>query len=191
MSKFPPIFSEKMMQKQPRKLFLAAMMTALGVTLGYLFLTVPNVELVTATVFISGFILGPATGVVVGAVTELIFSALNPMGMPMPNLLIAQIFGMALVGFVGGFLRKREWYKKSVVKQAIIFALAGFLVTLVFDVLTTFSFSIVMAEGDMRKILSSFIFGMSFYAIHLVVNTALFATFVPLVISRLKVVIYD
>ena len=179
------------MAKPPRKLFLAAMLTALGVTLGYLFLTVPNVELVTATVFISGFILGPLVGVVVGTVTELIFSALNPMGIPMPTLLIAQILGMALVGYAGGILRKRNWFESSVVKETITFASAGFLVTLVFDILTTLSFSIVMAEGDMRKVLSSFIFGMSFYVIHLVLNTTIFAIFVPLVLSRLKVVIHD
>lgn len=179
------------MQKQPRKLFIAAMMTALAVTLGYLFLSVPNVELLTATVFISGYILGPVTGAVVGAVAELIYSGLNPMGMPMPNLLLAQILGMAFAGLAGGFLRARNWFENSVVKKTIVFALAGFLVTLIFDVLTTLSFSIVMAEGDVKKIVSSFFFGMSFYFIHLAVNTAIFATFVPLVLNRLKLVFYD
>ncbi len=191
LSKLAPLFYGLAMQKQPRKLFIAAMMTALAVTLGYLFLSVPNVELFTATVFISGYILGAVAGAVVGAVAELIYSGLNPMGMPMPNLLFAQIVGMAFAGYAGGFLRQRNWFENSVVKKAIVFALTGFLVTLIFDVLTTLSFSIVMAEGDWKKVVTSFLFGMSFYAIHLTINTAIFATFVPLVLNRLKIVFYD
>jgi energy-coupling factor transport system substrate-specific component len=162
------------------------MLTAVGVILGYLFLSIPNVELVTATVFIAGFFLGPLFGFIVGILTEFIYSALNPMGMAAPNLLIAQILGMALAGYVGGIARQTGWYEKAPLVRIILFGTAGFLITLIFDVLTTLSFTLIMSGGDLNKILSSFLFGMTFYFIHIIINTVVFAILVPLLISRLS-----
>ena len=160
--------------------------------MGYLFLSIPNVELVTATVFIAGFLLGPLVGSVVGVVTEIIYSGLNPMGMAAPNLLIAQIVGMAVTGYVGGLVRRNGWHEKTTIARLFIFGATGFILTLVFDVLTTLSFVIIMSGGDLNKILSSFAFGMGFYVIHIGVNTAIFAVLVPLLLSRLsQVVLYE
>ena len=186
LSKLLPLNREFPLKKKPRKIYISAMLTAVGVILGYLFLSIPNVELVTATVFIAGFFLGPLFGVLVGVVTEFIYSALNPMGMAAPNLLLAQILGMALAGYAGGKVQQNGWYKKSPLVQIIIFGTAGFLITLLFDVLTTLSFVFILSGGDLNKILSSFFVGMTFYVIHITVNTVIFAVLVPILISRLS-----
>lgn len=172
-------------------MFLAALFTAIAVVLGYLFLTVPNVELVTATVFVSGFVLGPLHGCIVGIVTEVIYSGLNPMGMATPNLLIAQALGMALAGYVGGLFHRRRWHLRPALVRYLIFGLAGFLITLVFDVLTTLSFALFMSEPNLNKIMSSFIIGMSFYIVHLVINTVVFAGLVPIILSGLNRIEFD
>jgi uncharacterized membrane protein len=165
---------------------LTAMLIALCVVIGYVFLYVPNVELLTASVFVSGYLVGPLLGVTTGLFAELIFSLFNPMGAPIPSLLVAQTLSMALIGGAGGLYRKRASDEKmswSVVAQL---ALVGFVLTLLFDVLTTLSFAILMAGTDVKKLLSTFVYGMSFYAIHLFWNTVVFAVLVPMLISRLR-----
>ena len=49
-----------------RTITLLALWIAVTVALGYALATVPNVELVTASVFLSGYLFGPAAGTLVG-----------------------------------------------------------------------------------------------------------------------------
>ena len=62
------------------KLVRAAMFAALAVGLGYSLMLVPNIELITVIIFLSGLTLGIRWGILVGAVSEFIFSAMNPLG---------------------------------------------------------------------------------------------------------------
>ena len=160
-----------------QKIVLSALLIALSVGMGYLFLLVPNVEMVTATVFIAGSIVGPLYGLFVGLLAELIYSAFNPYGMAMPPLLITQVLCFAFIGFVGGLVGKRQI--KSAPLKLIILATCGFLLTLLFDVATTLSFALFSAGANMQKIWSTFIIGASFYAVHSLVNTLIFVTIVP------------
>jgi uncharacterized membrane protein len=168
-----------------KTLVLSAVLIALTVVLGLIFLSVPNVELFTASVFISGYILGPVGGAVVGALAELIFSLFNPMGAPVPPLLLAQIAAMALAGWVGGWFASHFQVTTYRLRIAVMTGLLGLGITLLFDIVTTLSFSVLMAGGDLRKIAANFIYGMAFYVIHLLVNTMVFATLVPLLLGRL------
>lgn len=169
-----------------RKLITAAMLTALSAAMGYAFMAVPNIELFTATVFISGFIAGPAYGSLIGALAELIYGTLNPFGASAMPLLIAQIISMSLVGFIGGLLRVNRWMRFSLGKKIIICALCGFFLTLIFDILTTLSFAVFIAQGDTTKIASIYASGALFYVTHLIVNTAIFATVVPIILNRVR-----
>ncbi len=163
----------------------AAILTALCVAIGYLFLLIPNFEFITAAIFISGFLLGPHYGLLIGAIAELIFSLFNPFGAPSLPLLSAQIVAMACTGMIGGWIARLGWLKLPFVLQMFLFALVGFLSTLLFDVLTTLSFAVIMAAGDMRKIWLTLISGMGFYLVHLLVNTVSFAVLVPALLKRL------
>jgi len=81
------------------------MLAAACVVLGYLFMPVPNVEMITAAIFLSGLWTGPRHGLIIGLTAEALFSLSNPMGFPPPPLLAAQLAGMGLAGWTGGMLR--------------------------------------------------------------------------------------
>lgn len=166
-----------------RQIILSALFTALAVTMGYFFLMVPNVEMISATVFMAGVILGPLLGLLVGLTAELIFSLFNPMGAAAPPLLVAQVLSFAIIGLVGGLAgmpRKKIW------RSMLIYGICGFFLTLLFDVLTTLSFAVFIAADDMKKIITMFSAGLLFYITHSVINTIIFSTIVPAVLVGVR-----
>jgi hypothetical protein len=160
-----------------------SMFTALGVTLGYALMLIPNVELVTATVFIAGVVSGAWGGAFVGAATEGIFSLFHPLGAPSPPLWIAQVISMAVAGAAGG-LFFGSTFPLSQSKRVKI-GIAGFLCTLNFAVLTTIAFALTVSFS-MKQILASLVFGIGFYIVHLISNTVIFFTIVPAVLRILS-----
>jgi len=156
---------------------LSALFSALAVGMGYLFILVPNVEMITATVFIAGSIMGPLHGALIGLAAELIYSAFNPFGMAIPPLLIAQVLCFALIGFVGGIVGSRAM--RSTPLRFCVLGLCGFLLTLFYDVATTLSFALYTAGTDVQKLASTFALGITFYAVHSLGNTLIFVTVVP------------
>ena len=157
-----------------------SMFTALGVTLGYALMSVPNVELVTATVFIAGAVLGASGGALVGAAAEGIFSLFHPLGAPSPPLWIAQVLSMTVTGAAGGlFFESGSPLTQS---KRVRIGIAGFLCTLNFAVLTTLAYSLTVSFS-MKQILASLVFGVGFYVLHLTSNTVIFFTVVPAVLK--------
>jgi uncharacterized membrane protein len=159
-----------------------ALFVALGVAMGYAHV-VPNIELVTATIFIGGFLLGIKEGAFIGTAAEGIYSLFNPYGAPSLPLWLAQVISMAIAGSFGGILGK----KISLIdkKQIPTIGMAGFLITLNFDVLTTLSFVFTMAF-TLKQIVGSFVFGLSFYLTHIISNTVIFFTLVPVILNALR-----
>ncbi len=154
---------------------------ALGVSLGFALINIPNVELVTATIFISGFLLGVKEGIVVGLLTEALYSLLNPFGMAAPPLFIAQVLSMGIAGFLGGILAKQK-SRRSGMAYYLQLGLAGFLTTAIFALLTTLSF-VLLINFSLNKLAGSFIYGLGFYIVHIVTNTIIFLTLVPTIIN--------
>ncbi len=181
--KFQFHISGNEMAPSSKKIILASILAALSVAIGYLFLYIPNVEMITATVFISGVLTGPLLGLCIGLTAETLYSVFNPYGMPILPLLLAQVFCFGLIGWSGGVLRRKiitcDW------KCVLFSGAAGFVLTLVYDVLTTMSFIIVTFKLSLNKIVAVFSTGMLFYLTHIGVNTLLFIIVVPVIISRL------
>jgi hypothetical protein len=167
------------------KLYLAGILAATCVTIGYLFLLIPNLEFITAAIFISAYLTGPLYGALIGLVAELIFSLFNPYGVPSLPLLASQLLSMAVVGIGGGYMARTRWLKAGVKTRAAVFAIVGFCLTLVYDVLTTLSDAIVMAGGDTAKLFKLVMAGLAFYIVHMITNTVSFALVVPFLIQRL------
>ena len=119
----------------------AGIMVAVSVALGWLTIAIPNVELVTASIFIAGYLLGPWWGLIVGVVAEGLFSLSNPVGIPLLPLLAAQCIGMAIAGLVGGWVGQR-WRGDFPPAYHLMLGGVGLLITMIFDVLTTLSFPI-------------------------------------------------
>jgi hypothetical protein len=161
---------------QTRRLLLACLLVAVVVTLGYALAAVPNVELMTVAVFVSGFLVGPRLGATVGAVSAAIFSAFNPLGAALPPLLAAQALGQGVVGFVGGVagpgLARRGSRWISFVAAGIL----GFLITVLYDVLTNIgAFVIISGDKTFGNLVKFVGAGIAFMAMHLVWNTLVFA----------------
>lgn len=160
---------------QTRRVLLACLLVAVVVTLGYALAGVPNIELMTVAVFVSGFLLGPSLGAAVGAVSAAMFSMFNPFGAALPPLLVAQVLGQALVGVVGGCVGPALIRGG---KRWISFAgagILGFLLTLTFDVVTNAgAFVVISGEktaGNLVKFIGA---GVGFMVLHLVWNTVVF-----------------
>lgn len=161
------------MQKT-RKALLASLLISVTVAFGYALAGVPNVELMTLSVFVAGYLLGGRLGVVVGAVSIAAHSLFNPMGAALPPLLIAQIIGFAIVGFAGTIgrlivARRPRWL--GIVLSGVL----GFAVTFVYDVLTNVgAFYSITGAGAPASLVTFVVAGMAFMVMHLVWNTVLF-----------------
>jgi hypothetical protein len=159
-----------------RKTLLASLLVAVVVSLGYALAGVPNIELMTITVYVSGFLLGPGYGAVIGGVSALLYSVFNPLGAALPPLLAAQIGGFAVAGVFGALTgpavaRLRRRY------LAMVFAgVLGFSLTLFYDLATNIGAFFVMTGTRELSGLVKFVgAGLMFMGLHLLWNTVLFA----------------
>jgi len=168
------------MRSRYRNLILMAIFIALAVAVGQD--PIPNLELVSATIFLSGMMLGVRRGLIVGAVAMFIFSSLNAYGPAAPPLLIAQMLGMMIVGGTGGFLQNLFG---SRVPPAWLLGLIGFVLTFVYDLLTTLS-AIVIVKTGVPGFLTAVATGFYFFLLHQISNTVIFAFLLPVLLRRLR-----
>jgi len=155
-----------------------AIFTALAIALGYILSFVPNFELITSTIFLSGALLGIEAGMIVGMLSFLIFGFANPLGpSPLP-LLLAQISGGIFAGFMGGIYRKKKW------DRVYILVLIGLLVTFVYDMITTATGFIFFPTK--KTFIAYFIFGLPFVLWHIWTQGIIYALILFPIIKRLK-----
>jgi hypothetical protein len=158
------------------------LLVALCVALGYLLATIPNVELVTTSIFISGYLTGAVSGIVIGGLAMGLYSILNPYGMAPPPLFLAQILSYAIIGGVGGILGR--WIHRIGWKQAFLFGACGFCFTVMYALLTTLAY--VLTVGNQEVLFwGSLLRGIGFYVTHMITNTLFFLTVVPFILNRL------
>jgi len=161
--------------QRTRRATLAGLLVALTITAGYSLAGVPNVELVTFLIFLSGFLLGPRLGPIVGAVSWGLYSAMNPMGAAVPTVLAAQVVSGALVGLVGGLLGPTVLERMRPFAGMLICGLMGLLLTLFFQTaVNAAAFFTFVDERGARAFWAFMAGGIAFTATHLVWNTAVF-----------------
>jgi hypothetical protein len=128
-----------------------AALAALAVTVGFVLAAVPNVELFTLVVFLAGVLLGRASGARVGVLAALVYGLLSPYGLPDPILLTALLLSRLCIGVLGGSLR--VWLLAGPrAKRVALFAVAGLLSSLIFQVLT--NLAIGLTVGQWRVVLA-------------------------------------
>ena len=152
-----------------RRLSYAALMVAAGLT-GVYAEQIPNFEVLTLVVFCSGVLLGVRDGVLVGAVSELIYSLLNPYGAVHPLVTLAQVAGIAASGLAGGLAARAGLASRGPALRAAALAAIAIGVTAGFDLLTNLAAGVVY--GQMKLTL---IGGIPFSLVHIATNVALFA----------------
>ncbi len=168
-----------------KKSILACMLTALTVALGYALAAVPNIELMTVNVFISGFLLGRRTGSLVGIAAMTFYSLFNPMGASLPPLMLAQIVSFGSIGFAGGLLAPAIGGMGSRMASLLVAGAVGFIITLIYDLLTSIASYYVVA-GINSGLWPFVAGGILFMAAHQVWNAAVFALALPTVLRVLK-----
>jgi len=190
-----------------------AVLVALSVTLGLLLVSVPNVELLTFSIFVSGAVLGRSAGALVGALSWAVFSAVNPMGtgLGFPPMFVAQIVSGAITGFAGG-VSAPLWRVASAratgtteregaagtpqgagavrprahrVALVALAAALGLTITVVYQGAVILGLAI--ASPELRTGVMAAIASNAFFsAVHVVSNTIVFAVLGPIVIPRLS-----
>ncbi len=152
-------------------------LAAVAAAAGFALAGIPNVELVTLIVCLSGVLYGPLLGACVGGLAEAVFSLGNPLGpAPLP-LLVGQVLGMAMAGAMGGALGALPWPRRRAMRLALCGA-AGVLATLIFHVATDGAYAAIA-----RLTWAYMLAGVPFYLVHVASNAVLFALAVPAVVE--------
>jgi hypothetical protein len=146
-----------------------AVFTAVAVAVGYLFAAVPNVEGISAVSFFAGYLLGYGPGAAVGALSIMMFSLFNPLGPPVPPVLLAQLVAMGLVGISGAFWRRliRRFGKPEIFAVAL-----GALLTFGYSVAVDYGFAVSI--GRWKHPLPVIVAGIPFSAVHIISNALIF-----------------
>lgn len=166
-----------------KELVKMGLFVALALALGFALVHIPNVELITLTIFFSGFFLGKLKGMLVGIIAMALFTFFNPLGPAVIPVAIAQVIGMGLIGFTGGTIGNRIKGVKSVLTRGVFLAGGGFSLTLFYDLLT--NLAVAAAFGLWEKWYAVVIGGLTFSLIHIVSNTLIFALIGGTLIRRL------
>jgi hypothetical protein len=168
------------------RLVRASVFAAVSVGLGFSLLMIPNIELISVVVFISGVTLGVGWGIIVGGTAEFIFSVLNPFGSGLlfPPLLLGQVIGMVTIGAAGGLLRPLFFRKTFSVKIVFIAGIIGFILTFIFDSLTTLSYPVSVGY-DLPQTLALYLSGIAFTLLHQISNAIIFSVGIPGIMRHL------
>jgi len=125
----------------------------------------------TLVVFCAGVLLGARDGALVGAITMLIYSLLNPYGPAHPLVTAAQTAGNALSGVSGALFARLGFPTRPAAIRIAALVTVAVVVTACYDVLTNVATGLVF--GQMRTWLVA---GIPFALWHIGYNVALFAT---------------
>ncbi len=174
------------------RIALISIFTALSVVVGYLLITLPNIELFTLMLFLSGFILNKKNGAIIGLMASFLFTFFNPFGSSITSapLFVYQLLHYSFVGYLGGFIKellkdkpyfepRNDLYKTRIM---IIFGILGGLITFIYDILTTLIGTITI-YGSIKFFMWYYLSGIVFTTIHLVGNTLGFIFILPGLIS--------
>jgi hypothetical protein len=151
-----------------RRVSYAALMIAAGLT-GVYAETIPNFEMLSLVVFCSGILLGAGGGALVGGLTMLIFTLLNPYGPAHPLVMLAQIMGQVSMGLGGAVFAWLGAPGRGARTRAVALAVAALGLTAWFDLLTNLATGLML--GPIRATLLQ---GIPFALWHIGWNIVLF-----------------
>jgi len=173
-------------ERKSIRIALVGTFTALSVVLGYLLAYIPNIEIFTLMIFLSGFVLNKRYGALIGLLSSIIFTFFNPLGPSPPPLFIYQLIHYSLTGVSGAltknFMTNREFFKPKedlyVYQVLVIFGIVGGILTFVFDILSTL-FGGFTVSITIDYFIATYLFGLVFTTIHLIGNILVFVFLLP------------
>jgi LytS/YehU family sensor histidine kinase len=150
---------------------LVAIFAALAIGGNYVLSAIPNIELSSIMVFLSGFLFGPVIGAFVAFIAMIIYQIWNPWGAFIPPIGLAVIGCAVFIGIIGGILGKAlQRFDYSDTRWFLLPALFGILLTLLFDLITNFAYSVTFG----MPFIVALITGLPFTAVHVISNAILF-----------------
>jgi len=179
------------------RIVLLSTFTALSTVLGYLLAYLPNIELFTLTIFLSGFILGKRDGMIVGIFSSSMFCFFNPIGVSPLPLLAFQLFYYSMTGLLGGisskFLSKKDYFKPDedlyTLHVLVIFGIIGGIMTFFYDIFSTAIGGIIFSNS-IEYFLITYSTGIIFTTVHLIGNILGFIFILPALIQLIRKLIY-
>lgn len=166
-----------------RRVAAAGLLAALAIALNFPLLGVPNLEVFSLCMFISGLFLGFWGGLVVPLVAGLIFVMFNPNGSPsLITVVIAQLIGFILFGIAGALFGKSILKNKNRIIGITFCAAIGVVFTFLYDALTNIAFALTI--GPFWPTLAS---GIAFSLWHIVSNGIIFGISEPLMVKLWRI----
>jgi hypothetical protein len=146
-------------------------MTGLALTGNYIFVGIPNVELGSAILFITGYVFGFRISSSCALLTAIIFGSINPWGGLIPQIWITQLIGWIYIAFAGSLIGSRSHSASSRLTKDWQLGLVGAFLTFYFDLLTNLGYAWATGISYWITLLA----GLSFMIIHVVSNAIIFA----------------
>lgn len=160
-----------------RVTLLASLLTALIFATGQALAAVPNVEAVTFLSFVSGYLLGPWVGILVGACGMGAHSLFNVMGAAPPPVWLAQVICYGAIGCAGAIVGPALERLRPRAAAAAASAVAGAGAVIVYQVVVnTVSFMTFASGVPLWTYLWG---GVAFGAVQLAWNAVLFGAILP------------
>ncbi|MHA1985028.1 MAG: ECF transporter S component [Promethearchaeota archaeon] len=182
-------YSSEWLERKSFRLALISIFSALSMVLGFALAEIPNIELFTSMIFLSGFVLGKKDGLIVGLLSSAIFVFFNPLGNSLlisPPLFIYQLFHYSMLGLIGGFTRKflenKDYFKPKedlyVFRVMLILGILGGVITFIYDILSTL-FGGLTVSLIYESFLVTYLTGLIFTIPHLINNILAFIFILP------------
>ncbi len=178
------------LERKTFRISLIGTFTALTIVLGYTLANIPNIEVFTMMIFLSGFIMSKKEGALIGLLSAFIFTFFNPWGTSTiyPSLFIYLLIHYSITGALGGlakdFLRKKEYFKPTedlyIFRIMLLFGFLGAIITFIFDILSTYFFlSGFTVSITLDYFVASYLFSIVFTTVHLIGNILVFVFLLP------------
>ncbi|MFX1327401.1 MAG: hypothetical protein ACFE91_04570 [Promethearchaeota archaeon] len=185
------------LEQRSFRIALISTFTALAIVLGYLLVYIPNIELFTLMIFLSGFILGKRDGMIVGFLSSFIFCYFNPFGSSPLPLLAFQLIHYSITGLLGALTRKLIEKKKLFtlngdfynIPVMALFGITGALITSNFQIISSI-IHVLSFLGTLNEFIPYFLTGIVFTAIHIIGNTLGFVFILPGLIQLINKMLY-
>jgi len=174
------------LERNTFRIALVSILTALSVVMGYMFAFIPNIEVFTMMIFLSGFILGKREGMLIGSMSGFIFCFFNPLGATALPLLSYQVLHYTLVGLIGAltanYMNKKAFFKPEddlyVFRVLLILGILGAAITFVYDILSSVVDSFWLF-GTLDAFVPYYLSGLFFTTVHLIGNILVFIFILP------------
>ncbi len=172
------IYLEKSKPKA-RELAIMAALSALAVAGRVLFFLLPQIKPTAAIVFLSGLALGKAPGFTIGLLSMFLSNFIFGQSINTPF----QMFGMALVGWSGGFFFPEKMLKSRPLQMLTAFLAVFFLYGIVVD---TGSVLFLYRWQKKAAVLTTYLMGIPFNLAH-ALSSAVFLFFLsPLLLPQMQ-----